>query len=339
MIVILLVLIISPFSLVFIKSQKLIDPIGANKTIEKKMISDESQDFQIAATLASVMDESLAEDAFNKANEVNNRNLLSIPVTATYALAKPNVTTGGNAPKGKDIFKKYKVQDGDTLWSIARANDLTTDSIRWANEITDIDNIKPGAEIYLPTTVGVLYTVKGGETIKGIASRYGVSAAMIESYNNIIDEELKPGMKVMVPDGVGPELPKPEPRTQIATNRGSQSDYSSAPSYVPSSSGPNRFPWGYCTWWVANKRYIPWNGNAWQWYGNAIAYGRSVGKTPVPGAVLVTWESPVGHVAYVESVNSDGSFTVSEMNFVGYGRVSSRTISSPGAVSLIGFIY
>jgi len=53
---------------------------------------------------------------------------------------------------------------------------------------------------------------------------------------------------------------------------------------------------------------------------------------------MVTWESSVGHVAYVEAVHPNGSFTVSEMNYVGYGRVSSRTVTT-GSVSLIGFIY
>jgi surface antigen len=43
-------------------------------------------------------------------------------------------------------------------------------------------------------------------------------------------------------------------------------------------------------------------------------------------------------VAYVENVYPDGSWQVSEMNFVGFGVTSQRTIS-PGQVPLIGFIY
>jgi len=53
---------------------------------------------------------------------------------------------------------------------------------------------------------------------------------------------------------------------------------------------------------------------------------------------MVTWESGWGHVAIVESVNADGSWTVSEMNFAGFGVISSRTIR-PGRVPLLGFIY
>jgi len=63
---------------------------------------------------------------------------------------------------------------------------------------------------------------------------------------------------------------------------------------------------------------------------------------PMVGAIMVqgiSWASPVGHVAYVESVNGDGSFTVSEMNYGGWGRVDYRTIKSTAGLDLLGFIY
>jgi surface antigen len=101
---------------------------------------------------------------------------------------------------------------------------------------------------------------------------------------------------------------------------------------------PNHFAYGYCTWYVANKRYIPWFGNAIDWWPNARSYGQAEGSTPRVGAVMVTRESGYGHVAYVESVNADGSWTVSEMNFIGWNRVSTRTIR-PGQAPVVGFIY
>ncbi|TMC10196.1 MAG: CHAP domain-containing protein [Chloroflexi bacterium] len=101
---------------------------------------------------------------------------------------------------------------------------------------------------------------------------------------------------------------------------------------------PNRFAYGYCTWYVANKRYIPWLGNAIDWWPNARAYGYAEGYTPQVGAVMVTRESGYGHVAYVEAVYPNGSWLVSEMNFIGWNRVSTRIIF-PGTVPLVGFIY
>jgi peptidoglycan hydrolase CwlO-like protein len=102
--------------------------------------------------------------------------------------------------------------------------------------------------------------------------------------------------------------------------------------------GPNHFAYGYCTWYVANKRNAPWFGDAIQWWPNAPPYGYAEGQTPVVGAIMVTRESGWGHVAYVESVNGDGSWTVSEMNFVGWNVVSRRTLR-PGQAPVVGFIY
>lgn len=319
------------------KEIDIIDPIGLSRIEKIDSGADDSEDFQITATLASVLREEYAEDAFNLANEKTRD--ISIALASTDYLAKPAIMVTAPTSENQSTVREYIVQDGDTLSGIARANGLTTDTLRWANSIDDIDSVMPGDTLVIPSAVGVLHTVKGGETISGIASRYKASVARIESYNNIIDEELVAGMQIMIPDGVGAPLPdKPAPVQVARSNSSSSYGSSSAPSYVSTSSGPNRFPWGYCTWWVASKRSVPWNGNAWSWYGNSKAYGKATGKTPVPGAIMVTWESYVGHVAYVESVNGT-SFTVSEMNYVGYGRVSRRTISSPSAVSLIGFIY
>ena len=105
--------------------------------------------------------------------------------------------------------------------------------------------------------------------------------------------------------------------------------------------GSGKFPFGQCTYYVATRRDVNWSGNAAEWYGNAQSSGHAVGQIPQPGSIMVTWESPLGHVAYVESVNPDGSFVVSEMNnrgLGGLGVVDTRTVT-PGSVPLIGFIY
>jgi surface antigen len=105
----------------------------------------------------------------------------------------------------------------------------------------------------------------------------------------------------------------------------------------PGGSYPNHFAYGYCTYYVATRRPIPWFGNAIDWWPNARAYGFPEGPTPRVGAVMVTRESAVGHVAFVESV-SGSSWTVSEMNYVAWNVVDRRTLV-PGQTSVVGFIY
>jgi len=118
-----------------------------------------------------------------------------------------------------------------------------------------------------------------------------------------------------------------------------------APQRAAGGDSSSAFTYGYCTWWVARKRSIPWRGNAAQWWWNARAYGFAEGQAPQPGAIMVmgiSGSSPEGHVGYVEAVNGNGSFTVSEMNWWGvpgggWGRVDYRTVTSMRGI--LGFIY
>ena len=75
-------------------------------------------------------------------------------------------------------------------------------------------------------------------------------------------------------------------------------------------------------------------GNAgYNWMSSAQAAGKSTGSTPQTGAVAVT----DGHVAYVESVNADGSYVVSEMGWnYQAGNYNKRTVQ---AGTFGGFIY
>lgn len=96
------------------------------------------------------------------------------------------------------------------------------------------------------------------------------------------------------------------------------------------SGGLNRFAFGECTYW-ANMRYhaltgywVPWLGNAYQWYYGAKASGWVVSSTPkVPSIMVlqpyVQGASWLGHVAIVESINKDGSVYTSNYNWYNGG--------------------
>ncbi|MDT4090468.1 CHAP domain-containing protein, partial [Staphylococcus aureus] len=53
------------------------------------------------------------------------------------------------------------------------------------------------------------------------------------------------------------------------------------------------------------------------------------------GAIFQTAAGPYGHVGVVESVNPNGTITVSEMNYAGFNVKSSRTILNPGKYNYI----
>ena len=99
-------------------------------------------------------------------------------------------------------------------------------------------------------------------------------------------------------------------------------------SWVPARGYPNHFPYGQCTWWAAYNRHVTWNGNAGDWLANASAQGFHTQPTPSVGAIAVyrpgSGYSQLGHVAVVVAVSST-TYTVSEMNFIAWGEVNTRT--------------
>lgn len=102
--------------------------------------------------------------------------------------------------------------------------------------------------------------------------------------------------------------------------------------------GGNTYDYGYCTWYVKNRRgnSLPNNlGNANTWYSRAAAQGMAVGSVPRPGAVGTTTRGALGHVVYVESVNGDGSINISEMNAPTFGVTTYRV----AAASEFAYIY
>lgn len=94
----------------------------------------------------------------------------------------------------------------------------------------------------------------------------------------------------------------------------------------------NGYVEGNCTWYAKSRRPdLPNNlGNANTWATEAAAQGIPTGSRPRPGAIGVSLEGYYGHVVYVESVNGDGTMTISEMNYGGLYQMNTRTISPAG---------
>ena len=246
-----------------------------------------------------------------------------------------------DVPPRRDIIR-YTMMPGDTVQNLAGQFGLTVETLRWANNLVDLTAVKAGSTLLIPPVNGVLINVKAGMQVQALAIQYHIDPQAIIDFNFLRDpSKLVPGTMLMLPDGQGPALDTPS-RT-VQWRRFGSAQISQTITYYGSVYGVGgKFPYGYCTWWVAHKRFVPWTGDAWQWWYNARLYGFAEGQVPKVGAIMVqgiSWSSPVGHVAYVESVNADGSFTVSEMNYGRWGVVDYRTIKSTAGQDILGFIY
>ena len=265
-------------------------------------------------------------------------------------LTQGQALIASNCPVKKDPEEDggviiYEVKEGDTVSTIAAKHKITTNTILWANELDNVNSIMPGDKIFILPVSGLSYTVKKGDKIENLAEKYKADKDKIIAFNNLpANGELSEGEEIMIPGGE-----KEIPRTQstVPATPGSSLGIAARPYESFGTSGKStlsgkagaghRFPYGYCTWYVASKRYVPWGGNAGTWLYHAKAAGYATGRTPRPGAIMVSSESWWGHVAIVESV-SRGEFKISDMNYAGWGKRSTRTIST-GSRVVKGFIY
>ncbi len=101
---------------------------------------------------------------------------------------------------------KYKVRSGDTLSSISLKFGTNVSTIKSLNglssnllKIGKTLNVPQGKAIkdYARSTVN--YTVKSGDTLSTIASRFDVSTSRIKSLNNLASSFIKKGQKLKIP--------------------------------------------------------------------------------------------------------------------------------------------
>ena len=225
---------------------------------------------------------------------------------------------------------EYTVQPGDTLGSIAAHFNISLNTLLWANDLNQKSTIKLDQKFLILQVSGVMHLVKKGDTVGSIAEKYKTDAEKIIEFNDLSgDGDIVVKEVLIIPDGKPPvvSIVQEEPPFLSTSN-----------SYDKS----HTYPWGQCTWWVAQRRTILGWGNAINWLDEAIRSGFKVCKgsncIPQVGAVIsLSGNRYYGHVGYVEEVRGD-KVVFSEMNYIGLGRMNYRTLRI-GSPSIKGYIY
>lgn len=84
----------------------------------------------------------------------------------------------------------YTVGVGDTASSIAARHGVTTQALVAANGISNPDLIVAGTQLAIPgQDTPVTHVVRPGETLSGIATRYGISVQALAAANGIADPD------------------------------------------------------------------------------------------------------------------------------------------------------
>lgn len=140
--------------------------------------------------------------------------------------------------KPRSEIIEYEIRSGDTISSIAQKFGISAETIKWANDLDNLHQIKPGQTLKILPVSGVAHTVKSGDTLESVAKKYQAEPQAIVDFpfNDVPDDfRLKVGQVLIIPDGQPPQVkPAPPKRPQYLAQ---------GPATVFEAHGGGKFVW------------------------------------------------------------------------------------------------
>ena len=125
------------------------------------------------------------------------------------SIATVDVFNTETSEKPRDKIITYRVQNGDTISTIAKRFGISEETVKWANDLRS-DSITAGDELEILPVTGMAHKVIRGDTVYSIAKKYGAQAQAIADFpfNDFANPQtfsLVEGQILIVPEGVKPE--------------------------------------------------------------------------------------------------------------------------------------
>ncbi len=300
----------------------------------------------VAATVAQSVNLPIATSVTNLAVSAQIRS--EFAQTDSVSNSKPQII--GSSYENRSVIS-YTVKNGDTVASLATKYGISTQTIKWANDLTDRDTISADDVIRILPIDGVLYSVKSGDTIDSISEKYKVDKTRLVGYNDLEVSGLKVNTSIILPNGILPTEERPGYVAPVAAVNyfyaGTGTGFGGQTWYIGTGTGScPAYAFGNCTCYAFNRRVqlgLPVGGSgglvqwghaaSWAWIaGQPIERGgggRVVNNTPSVGAIMQNGGG-YGHVAIVEALMPNGDISISEMNAYvsggGWNIVSGRIV-------------
>lgn len=197
--------------------------------------------------------------------------------------------------KPRDKIITYTVEKGDTISTIAQKFGISSDTIRWANALSN-DNLSVGDELQIIPVTGISHRVAKGDTVFSIAKRFDTESQKIVDFpfNDFANPEtfsLVEGQILIVPDGIKPSE-QPFIKRQVYIAQG------------PVSVSSAGFTWPV-------QGYV---GQFASWYHMALDILSPIGTPIVAAQTGVvskvssgTWDGGYGNSVYISDENGTGT--------------------------------
>ncbi|MFW5995648.1 MAG: peptidoglycan DD-metalloendopeptidase family protein [Halanaerobiaceae bacterium] len=105
-----------------------------------------------------------------------------------------------------DHVLEHKVREGETLWDIAQKYNINIDTIIGANDISNMNQIKPGDILTILPIKGIMYQISPGENLWNIARKFDVNLEELRSVNGITDADTVDQGEMIILPGAKPEF-------------------------------------------------------------------------------------------------------------------------------------
>ena len=160
-----------------------------------------------------------------------------------------NVFQTIRSDKPRDTVITYTVEKGDTLSTIGKKFGVSTETIKWENDLLS-DNVNVGDTLRILPVSGIAHKVGPGETVYTIAKKYDTEAQKIVDFpfNDFVNPEtfsLVSGQMLIVPDGIKPSEQTTTPRRPIYIAQGPASSVSAGGFTWPLRGGISQSPSWY----------------------------------------------------------------------------------------------
>ena len=128
-------------------------------------------------------------------------NLTSNNLTIGDSLIVKDSSGNNDSSSSADNNKYYTVKKGDSLYSIARSNNMTVDKLKSLNNLTS-NILSIGQKLIISSGSKVsnnVYVVKKGDTLWSIANNFNVSVNDLKNANNKSNNSLSIGEQLIIP--------------------------------------------------------------------------------------------------------------------------------------------
>ena len=169
------------------------------KAYQRRLPNDSSKDYYYIMRNTPNTESLIVEYGFldnkNDALKLKNNYKNYVDAVVDAVLEYKGISDGENAKNN------YIVKTGDTLWSIARLNNITVDELKKLNNLkSNLLTVGQKLNVGISNVNNNTYIVKSNDTLYSIANRFGITVGELKETNNLTSNIISVGQKLIIPE-------------------------------------------------------------------------------------------------------------------------------------------